>query len=198
MRFFLLLLLPVVSGVCHAGYDPLGLASVTQPDRVSIGKVLDYDPFGLNVPPPVTPTSPVLPDEPDPPFCVTVDGIDYNLDEILSEYKGTWTWPSVDGSHNGTDERSLRLHLSSGRHRVTGLDGLDFDTLKKVHSVLHEREEALAASKPKVGVEVKPAPQRPIQSLPRASSPCPGGVCPQPQRSKPVGPVRGLLRGLFG
>jgi len=115
-----------------------------------------------------------------PPLCITVDGVDIDLDELLSEYQNAWTWPKTDGSHGGDDEESIRHHLSDPRHGVQGIDALDFETLKKVHAVLHEREErakeaATKATKPPV---VKSLPV----ILPQASSNCPNGVCPVPQR----------------
>lgn len=139
-----------------------------------------YDPLGLD--PPV-----VVPVE---THCVTVDGIDYDLDTILSEWREDWTWPKEDGSYGGSTEVSLRKHLSDPRHKVTGIENLDFETLKKIHSVLHAREEAVEASKPKVIPKVKPAPPKPVQGTPRAYSPCPGGVCPRPKRSQSWGLFR--------
>lgn len=145
-----------------------------------------YDPLGLT--PPATAET----------RCITVDGVDYDLDTILAEYNTTWTWPKLDGSHGGDDEASLRKHLSDPRHKVTGIENLDFETLKKVHSVLHAREEAVEASKLKAVPKATPALPKTVQGTPRGSGPCPGGVCPAPQRYyRPQKPKRFSGR-LFG
>lgn len=106
-------------------------------------------------------------------LCVTIAGVDYDLDDILKDYRTDWTWP-------GMTEESLREHLAGGPHRVTGIDELPFATVKKLHAALHEREERQAkAAQPK--------------SAPRLN--CPGGVCPQPQYQIVPQYQR---RGLFG
>jgi hypothetical protein len=193
MRRCLLLMLLVVSTPCLAGYDPLGVATSTPLSKSTAPRVSGYDPLGLLVLP-VVPTAPPV----QRPACITVDGVDYDLDTILSEYTSPWTWPTEGGQYGGKDEKSLRLHLSSDGHQVTGIENLDFETLKKVHAVLHEREEALAASKHKPVPKVKPAPPRAVQGTPRASGPCPGGVCPAPQQYYQPEQRQGFFRRLFG
>lgn len=94
------------------------------------------------------------------PRCVTIDGIDYDLEPILSEYRRPWTWP-------GMTESSLRQHFAND-HQTTGLDSLTFDELQKLHAVLHERETATTRT------QQAPPPVAAPQSR------CPGGVCPSP------------------
>lgn len=100
-----------------------------------------------------------------PVHCVTIDGIDWDLDKIRAEFRTSWTWP-------GTTEASLRKHLAS-EHRTQGLDRLSFDDLRKVHAVIHEREKHAKATSPLI--RASPAPR---------TSTCPGGVCPAPNRSR--------------
>lgn len=91
------------------------------------------------------------------PTTIQVNGLDEDLEALLTTPSSSWTWP-------GMTEASLRRHLVS-EHGVD-TSGLDFNQIKKVHSVLHERE-----NKPKA----KPtAPRQPAQ---RGS--CPSGNCPQ-------------------
>ena len=134
--------------------------------------------FVPNTIPRFEPTTPSQADV--PAICITVDGVDVDLDELLSEYQNAWTWPKTDGSHGGDDETSIRQHLTDPRHAVTGIDGLDFETLQKVHAVLHEREERAkeAVAKASKSPVVKSLPVL----LPQAGSSCPNGVCPVPRR----------------
>jgi hypothetical protein len=134
--------------------------------------------FVPNVIPRFEPTVPSQADV--PPLCITVDGVDIDLDELLSEYQNAWTWPKTDGSHGGEDEESIRHHLSDPKHSVQGIEALDFETLKKVHAVLHEREERAKEAAAKT---VKPVVKSLPVLLPQASSSCPNGVCPIPQRN---------------
>lgn len=92
------------------------------------------------------------------PSCIKINGIDYDLEPILSTPSQSWTWP-------GMTEASLRRHLAT-EHGVEDIDALSFGQVKKIHAVLHEREQ-----KPKPAVPRQPA-QR---------SGCPGGNCPQSQ-----------------
>jgi hypothetical protein len=87
--------------------------------------------------------------------CVTIDGIDYDVEPILTEYRRAWYWP-------GNTEQSLRVHFKTS-HRTRGIDSLTFDELQKLHAVLHERE---------LRVKIKTTTQAPVRSA------CPGGVCP--------------------
>ena len=93
--------------------------------------------------------------------CVTIDGVDWDLDKIRAEYRTPWSWP-------GMTEQSLRLHLTS-EHRVVGLERLSFDDVRRIHSVIHERE--------RVTIKVK---SPTIRADPARVSQCPGGVCPAP------------------
>lgn len=97
--------------------------------------------------------------------CVTIKGVDYDLEPILLEYRSEWTWP-------GATEQTLREHLAR-EHQVTGIESLTFAQVRKLHAVLHERAKKVTV--------VTAAPQ---QVLIKASpSRCPGGVCPtQPRR----------------
>lgn len=99
-------------------------------------------------------------------LCITIDGVDWDLDKIRAEYHTPWSWP-------GNTEKSLRSHLAA-EHHIQGLDQLSFDDVRKIHAVIHEREQSAlrARSQP---IRASPAP--------RASS-CPGGVCPAPNRSR--------------
>lgn len=92
-------------------------------------------------------------------LCVNVNGVDYDLDVMLSEWKRNWTWP-------GNTETSLRQHLRQPPHIVGGIDDLPYDTIKRIHAVLHERE-------------LRATPAKSPAILPRSN--CPGGVCPTPQ-----------------
>lgn len=96
------------------------------------------------------------------PRCVTIDGIDYDLDPILAEHKTDWTWP-------GGTEQSLREHLKA-THKATGLEALSRSELAKLHAVLHDREQR--AKTPQL--TAPPVPQ----------SRCPGGVCPIPSATR--------------
>jgi len=122
----------------------------------------DRVPFRVTCRPVFTPNA-CLPVE-SKPRCVSIDGVDYDLDPLLNEYRRAWTWP-------GNTEQSLRNHFATD-HKTTGLDSLTFTELKKLHAVLHERELATKA-KPAV---TPPAPVR---------SGCPGGVCPSPSYQTP-------------
>lgn len=99
------------------------------------------------------------------PLCVTIDGVDWDLGKIRAEYRTAWTWP-------GMTEQSLRQHLAK-EHRVSRLDKLAFDDLKRIHAVIHEREKAVRPAA--VPIRASPAPRQ---------SSCPGGVCPAPNRSR--------------
>lgn len=107
-----------------------------------------------------------------PTLCVTIDGIDYDLDEILKSYVVPWTWP-------GTDEKTLREHLHSERHKVGGIDELSFEELKKLHAAIHEREKPVVKDPP-------PVRQQPVRS-------CPSGNCPVPQSQQWSQPRYGLF-----
>lgn len=110
------------------------------------------------------------------PVCVTIDGVDWDLDKIRAEYRTPWTWP------NGT-EASLRSHLKA-THRIKDIDRIGFDDLKMIHAVIHERE--------RVKTKLHSPPAMPTQSSP---SRCPGGVCPSPgaTRSTWTSRQRGFL-----
>lgn len=99
--------------------------------------------------------------------CVTIRGVDYDLEPILTEYRTEWTWP-------GGTLQTLREHLRD-EHQVTGLDGLSDREIRKLHAVLHERAKkvARASSGPPV-----------VRIGPVSSSRCPGGVCPVPSGSR--------------
>lgn len=99
------------------------------------------------------------------PICVTIDGVDWDIEKIRDEYHTPWTWPE------GT-EASLRKHLAR-EHHVIGLERLSFADVKKIHAVIHERERA---AKPLTLSRPAPAP------APVYRSTCPGGVCPAPRR----------------
>lgn len=94
--------------------------------------------------------------ESQPPLCIKINGIDQDLDAILTTPSQLWTWP-------GMTESSLRRHLAV-EHGVEEIETLTFSQIKKIHAVLHEREQ-----------KQKPAaPKQPAQR-----SGCPGGNCPQ-------------------
>lgn len=100
-----------------------------------------------------------------PTLCVTIDGVDWDLDKIRAEYRTAWTWP--DGT-----EASLRTHLRAS-HRIKDIDRISYDDLKKIHAVIHERE--------RVKLKSSPPPAMPTQSSPVG---CPGGVCPSPRSTR--------------
>ena len=126
----------------------LALASlVTASDRKPV-RVTCRPVFVPNVGLPVT----------EKPVCVTIDGIDWDLDKLRFEYRGPWTWPDMT-------ETSLRRHMAI-EHRVPDINRIFFSDLKMIHAVIHEREQQTLKTKtPPVA-----APQ----------SRCPGGVCPSP------------------
>jgi hypothetical protein len=96
------------------------------------------------------------------PHCVTIDGIDWDIDKLRAEYRGPWTWPDMT-------EQSLRRHMAS-EHRVPEIDRISFDDLKVIHSVIHEREQRT--------LKTKSMPSVPVRSN------CPGGVCPSPMSTR--------------
>lgn len=97
---------------------------------------------------PVSPT-PVFPEavraadipptaDTDQTLCVTIDGIDTDLDRYIADnYEDPWTWTGEQS------EQGLRLHLAE--HGVTNIDNVPFPTLRKLHAALHEKE-AMALS----------------------------------------------------
>lgn len=94
-------------------------------------------------------------------LCITVRGIDYDLEPILATKTAEWTWP-------GGTEASLRDHLWIA-HGIAATARLPFVTLRKIHAVYHEREEA---ERKRATVTTK--------TTSTAVSNCPGGVCPAP------------------
>lgn len=117
-----------------------------------------------------------VPVNPAPALCVTIAGVDWDIEQIDAEYKRAWTWP-------GMTESSLKAHLRE--HEVTGFDGLSFGQLQRVHAVIHEREAATVRQsrivEPATGkqsLQVQPATIRNSRTV---QSGCPGGVCPQYQ-----------------
>jgi hypothetical protein len=98
-------------------------------------------------------------------YCVTIDGVDWDLNKLRSEYRVPWTWPDMT-------EASLRKHMASD-HRVPEIDRISFEDLKVIHSVIHEREQKQ--------LKTRPTPSVPVRSA------CPGGVCPSPMSRKSRG-----------
>lgn len=96
--------------------------------------------------------------------CITVRGVDYDLEPILAEYRVEWTWP-------GGTEQTLREHLRE-EHGVTGIESLTDRDIRKLHAVLHERAKKAVSHS---AIRASPAPRQ---------SSCPGGVCPVPNRSR--------------
>lgn len=94
--------------------------------------------------------------------CVTIQGVDYDLQPILLEYRREWTWP-------GDTEATLRAHLRD-EHKVTGIESLSDREIRKLHAVLHERAKAAQV---RATIRADPVVR---------SGGCPGGVCPAPQR----------------
>jgi len=100
------------------------------------------------------------------PHCVTIDGIDWDIDKLRAEYRTRWTW-------QGNTEQALRSHLAT-EHRIEGIERLSFSDIQKVHAVIHEREQKALHARSQV-IRASPAPR---------ASMCPGGVCPAPSRSR--------------
>lgn len=105
-------------------------------------------------------------------LCVTIAGVDWDIEQIDAEYKRAWTWP-------GMTESSLKAHLRE--HDVTGFDGLSFEQLQRIHAVIHEREsvvqdylttENATFRQPRIVQPATIRSSRTVQS-------CPGGECPQ-------------------
>jgi hypothetical protein len=163
---------------------------------------------------PLFPPAPPQPSSPPPlaishspsasstPLCVTIDGIDYDLPQLVADwYESPWTWV---GSQ---DANGLRKHLAE--HGVTNIDGLSFATLKKLHAALHEKEIAANDTRRVVGAtgdlqlfgDVQPKHNPPDLAVtpPDGNSPvipetCPNGQCPlvrsrtvQVTRTEPAG-----------
>lgn len=103
------------------------------------------------------------------PRCVTINGIDYDIEPILAEHRRDWTWP-------GGTEQSLRDHLKA-EHDVTGIEKLSRSELAKIHAVIHEREKKTRS------IPAAPPVVKPLASPSR----CPGGVCPSPTVNRPRG-----------
>jgi len=127
---------------------------------VLLSSLVSAGPILVTAPPKFIPTTTA---NPAPALCVTIAGVDWDVEQIDAEYKRAWTWP-------GMTESTLKAHLRE--HEATGFDGLSFAQLQRIHAVIHEREAATIRQ----SRIVQPAT---IRSSRTVQSGCPGGVCPQ-------------------
>lgn len=141
-------------------------------------------------PPTLNPVSASLP--PASGLCVTIDGIDYDLPQLIADfYESPWTWTGDQ------DAIGLKAHLAE--HGVQGIDDLPFATLKKLHAAVHEKEalaqvSGSASPVSSVGLQLfgdvqpapPPAPEPQAHPAPQPRNDCPNGNCPVIVRGKSV------------
>lgn len=135
---------------------------------------------------PVAAPAPLTP----PSDCITVEGIDRDLQEYLAEwYRGPKT---IFEGLKPLDIAAITDHLKE--HQVTNTDGLNYPTLEAVHAARHEEE---GSGHSAVGSEAESAISRgmlaavgvnplleSINHQPSTINPsCPNGQCPLQSRT---------------
>lgn len=126
---------------------------------------------------------------PELPLCITIHGVDWDLQSLLKTWckaDTQWTWP---GDHDAFPLATLRRHLAEPEHAVTGIESVPDSLLPEIHEAMHEME--LAQVQKPQAAEPSPAPTKAVtvSSLPeivlnaRPANPCPNGLCPRPNSS---------------
>lgn len=124
------------------------------------------------------------------PICFKLDGIDTDISTFIDDWLGERDWTFNVNGKPGTDAE-LRAHMV--QEGVTETEDIAPHILHELHSAWHEY--AAANPKPKPAETAKPVAAS-VAPVATNQSPCPGGVCPNPQVYSPV-QTRRVRRGWF-